>query len=257
MEVRFQRFAIMIFIGLILSFTCADAQCEGLMVSAAASLTDAFKEIGTAFEKQNPEVKVEYNFASSGTLATQIEQGAPVDVFASASETDMDRLQTKGLVIPQTRKAFAGNSLVVITHQSSHVTIRSLDDLKKDTIKLIAIGNPETTPGGRYAMQAFKAAHIDAANQSKLVYGSDIRQVRSYVAGNEVDAAVVFSTDSNVDNIKIAYHIPEKMHQKIVYPAAVVSDSKNPQLAKRFIDFLISRNGRKIMSSYGFKRAGK
>jgi molybdate transport system substrate-binding protein len=224
-----------------------------LTVSAAASLTDAFQKIGAEFEKRHPKVKIAYNFAASGALATQIELGAPVDVFASASDKDMDRLAGKHLLLPGTRKVFARNSLVVIVPKSSKLRVKKLADLKMDSIKRIATGNPETTPGGRYAMQALKAAGIADAIKDKLVYGADIRQARAYVVRNEVDAAIVFSTDAAIEGIRTACKIPDSLHEKITYPAAVLKASKDQSMAKDYLAFLQSRRGRAILASFGFQ----
>ncbi len=226
---------------------------EELTVSAAASLTDAFREVATAFEAKHDGTKVVYNFASSGTLASQIENGAPVDVFASASNTDVDRLQKKGLVLGETKKVFTRNSIVLIVPKDSDLDIKNLRDLRKDSVKRIAIGDPETTPGGRYAAQTFKTLGLTDALKSKLIYGSDIRQVRAYAMQGEVDAAIVFATDANVESIKVVYKIPERLHKKIEYPAAVVKDTKHLALAKDFINFLVSNDGKRILAKFGFK----
>ena len=223
-----------------------------LTVSAAASLTDAFQKIGAEFKRKNPNINIVYNFAASGALASQIEMGAPVDIFASASVKDMDRVENARLLIPGTRRVFARNSLVVITPKGSKVRIKKLVDLKSRLIKHIAIGDPETTPGGRYAMQALKAVGIASDIKERLVYSSDIRQARAYAMRSEVDAAIVFRTDAFIEGIHLAYRIPDSLHEKIIYPCAVLKDSKNQSSAKDYLSFVQSKRGRAILMSFGF-----
>ena len=234
----------------------ASADAVDLTISAAASLTDAFKEIGAAFQKHVAGVNVVFNFGSAGALATQIEQGAPVDVFAPASDSDMDRLQDKGLIVAGTRRLFAGNSMIVIVPSDSRLRIRSLADLRKDSVRHIAIGDPETMPGGRCAMQALTSLKLIAAVRDRLVYGNDIRQVRAYVMRGEVDAGFVFSTDAHAEGIRVACNVPDSAHEKIEYPAAVVKGARHPDSAKKFVDFLVSREAKRVLAKYGFKTPG-
>ena len=231
----------------------ASADAMDLTISAAASLTDVFKEIATAFQKHVAGVNVVFNFGSAGALATQIEQGAPVDVFASASDIGMDRLQDKGLIVSSTKRLFASNSIVLIVPSDSKLGIRRLADLRKDSVKRIAIGDPETTTGGRCAMQALTSLKLIAAVRDRLVYGNDIRQVRAYVMLQEADAGFVVSTDARAEGIKIACNVPYSAHKKIEYPAAVVKGARHPDTAKKFVDFLVSREAQRILAKYGFK----
>lgn len=235
---------------------CAPADAVDLTISAASSLTDAFKEIGAAFTRHVSGVNVVFNFGSSGALATQIEQGAPVDVFASASDSDMNRLRDKGLIISGARRLFAGNSIALIVPSDSSLGIKSLADLRKDSVRHIAIGDPETTPGGRYAMQALTSLKLIASVRDRLVYGNDIRQVRAYVMRGEVEAGFVFSTDARAEGIRIACNVPDSAHEKIEYPAAVVKGARHPDSAKKFVSFLVSREAKRVLAKYGFKTPG-
>jgi molybdate transport system substrate-binding protein len=238
---------------LVSSAAWADHPAEELMVSTAASLTDAFAEIGRSFEKAHPGTKVLFNFAASGALASQIERGAPVDVFASAAQADMDRLQRGGFVVAKTRTDFAANSLVVVVPDDSTITIRSLADLRKPEVKRVAIGHPETVPAGRYAMQALKSLGVADAIRDKLVFANDVRQARTYAVQKEVDAALVYSTDAKAKGIKVACRVPRKAHGRIAYPAAVMAQSKHRDTAELFVKYLTGKQSRGILAKYGFE----
>ena len=253
--------AVMMF-AFLLTFVTAHnvgAQQE-LTVSAAASLTNAFKEIGTSFEASQAnttKAKVLMNFASSGALMQQIAGGAPVDVFASAAQREMNELEKKGLVIVSTRRDFAANGIVLIKPASSKAALKGFEDLKNTGIKKIAIGNPASVPAGMYAQEALKYFKIYDDIKDKLIFGEHVRQVLDYVARGEVDAGVVFSTDAMVRSkeVTIVAPAPGKSHKKILYPVAVVKDSKKIDLSKSFIDFLVSPEGKRILAKYGFTAA--
>ncbi|MBF0298944.1 MAG: molybdate ABC transporter substrate-binding protein [Oligoflexia bacterium] len=224
-----------------------------LLASVAMSLKDVMNKIGEDFEKINPNTKVSFNFASSGQLRAQIENGAPVDIFAPASSTDMNFLFEKDLAIKNSKKDFAKNTLVLITHKSNNNDIHSIIDLQNAKIKKIAIGNPNTTPAGKYAKETFEYFKILANIKEKIIFAENVRHVLDYVSRNEVDAGIVFSTDAQVDkNVKVVFTIPDKVHQPIIYPIAIIKSSKNIELAKEFIQFVISEKGKKALKDYGF-----
>jgi len=253
--------AVMMF-AFLLTFVTAHnvgAQQE-LTVSAAASLTNAFKEIGTSFEASQAnttKAKVLMNFASSGALMQQIAGGAPVDVFASAAQREMNELEKKGLVIVSTRRDFAANGIVLIKPASSKAALKGFGDLKNAGIKKIAIGNPASVPAGMYAQEALKYFRIYDDIKDKLIFGEHVRQVLDYVARGEVDAGIVFSTDAMVRSkeVTVVAAAPDKSHKQILYPVAVVKDSKKVDLSKSFIDFLASPEGKRILAKYGFTAA--
>lgn len=223
-----------------------------LTVSAAASLTDAFKAIVNAFEKSYPNTHIDLNLASSGTLCAQIERGAPVDVYASASERFMNRLQKEKMIINSTRHDFARNSIVVI--QGKNVPkIHKLSQLLDKTIAHIAIGDPSHVPAGRYAKEALIHAGLWKKLQNKLVLGVTVRQVREYVAQGAVEAGIVFSSDALVPQVQVVIKIPSSYHSPICYPIAVVKGCKNIKLAREFISFVLSPEGQKILKRYGFR----
>ncbi|MGV8073138.1 MAG: molybdate ABC transporter substrate-binding protein [Syntrophobacteraceae bacterium] len=254
-------FTILIGIVMILTILPASALYAGphqeLTVSAAASLKNSFEEIGRLFESQRDGVKVSLNFASSGDLATQIMGGAPVDVFASAAEREMDNLEAKALTVPGTRCAFAQNSIVLAQPVKSPVKIGSFVDLKGTQVKLISIGNPATVPAGLYAEEALHYFGLWNDIKGKMVFGESVRQVLDYIAHGEVDAGIVFSTDARIrpNDLKVIASAPAGSHRPIIYPIAVVKESKQENLARDFIGFIVSEEGRKVLEKYGFKPA--
>ena len=242
--------------SLILSFCFIAAASAGqeLIVSAAASLTNAFGEIGKKFESANPGTKVILNFGASGALLQQIDMGAPVDVFASADQKTMDQAAEKGLIIFGARKDFAGNELVLIIPAGAGTPVKALQDLSAGGIGKIAMGNPETVPASRYAQEVLMNEGLWERLKSKLVFGESVRQVLDYVSRGEVDAGFVFATDAAVakDHVVVALEAPK--HKPITYPISVVASSKNKDLAGRFVDFVLSGEGRDILFAYGFKK---
>jgi molybdate transport system substrate-binding protein len=229
---------------------CASAQ--ELVVSAAASLTNAFKEMGAAFEQTHPGVKVVYNFAASGPLLQQIAQGAPADVFASADQESMDRAQQQNLIVAGTRTDFVANKLVLVTPADSTVVVKSLADLTKPEVKRIAVGNPASVPAGRYAKGALEAAKLWEPLQPKFVYADSVRQALAYVARAEAEAGFVYATDAGIekDKVRVAAEIPATA--RILYPIAQVAASRNPALAREFLAYVLSPAGQKQLAGFGF-----
>jgi molybdate transport system substrate-binding protein len=228
---------------------------QELTVSAAISLKNAFEEIGKLFEAEHKGVKVNFNFGASGDLVWQIEGGAPVDVFASAAQKDMDEAEKRGLILRNSRVNFAGNSVVLITPADSKIPIKTFQDLGLNQVEKIAAGNPKTVPAGRYAGEVFVHFKMLPAIKKKLVYAEHVRQVLDYVVRGEVDAGVVYLTDAIVKakDIRIVATAPEDSHKPIIYPAAVVMGSNKKILAKAFISLLISEEGKKVLERHGFK----
>jgi molybdate transport system substrate-binding protein len=231
------------------------ADQQELTVSAAISLKNAFEEIGKLFEAEHKGAKVNFNFGASGDLVRQIEGGAPVDVFASAAQKDMDEAEKKGLVVPNSRINFAGNTVVLITPAGSKIPIKTFQDLGLNQVGKIATGNPKTVPAGRYAEEVFVHFKMLPAIKEKLVYAEHVRQVLDYVARGEVDAGVVYSTDAMVKakDIRIVAIAPEDSHKPVIYPAAVVKGTSKEIPAKAFVSLLISEEGKKVLEKYGFK----
>ncbi len=227
---------------------------ESLTVSAAMSLKNAFVDIGRVFEAKHRGVKVYFNFAGSGTLSRQIESGAPVDVFASASVRYMDEVEGKGFIIESSRRNFAGNSIVLIVPSTSMVRISSLRGLLNEGIRRIAIGNPRTVPAGEYSEEVLKHLELRDKLRDKLIFAGNVRQVLDYVARGEVDAGMVYASDAGTrpDEVKIAAEVPAESHRPVLYTAAVVRGTGNKALAGEFIEMVTSGKGQKILSDYGF-----
>jgi molybdate transport system substrate-binding protein len=245
--------ALLCFLALFASSVRAASADRELIVSAAASLTNAFGEIGKKFEAADPGVKVVFNFAASGNLLQQIDKGAPVDVFASADEKTMDQAGEKGLVLPDTRRDFARNELVLIVPLNAKIPIAAIRDLGQKEVGKIALGNPETVPAGRYAREALTNDGIWQELAPKFIFGDSVRQVLDYVSRDEVDAGFVFSTDAAVARDKVKVALEAKNHKPIVYPVALVSTTKKKDLAERFVSFVRGGEGRAILVKYGFE----
>ncbi|WP_037585250.1 molybdate ABC transporter substrate-binding protein [Stenoxybacter acetivorans] len=225
-----------------------------IVVSAAASLTNAFKDIAKAYEQQYPQDTVHLNFGGSGILLRQIENGAPADVFASADTLTMDLAQQKNLIMPQHRQVFAGNELVLIVPKNSNVVLRQLSDLQQQAIGRIAIANPDTAPAGHYAQLVLTQAGLWQALQPKFIKAQDVRQALNYVARDETDAGLVFATDAKQmqNTVKTSLNLP--VPTAIVYPIAAVNHNQPPKdAALRFIRFVLSAPAQNILTQYGFK----
>ena len=227
---------------------------QPLTVSAAASLTDAFKEIGAKFEAAKPGTTVRFNFAASGVLLQQIAQGAPVDVFASADQETMKRGVDQKLVDPETRRDFAANSLVVIVPAQGGVPVMTLADLAGPQVKRIAVGKTATVPVGRYTRQVLDAAHLWAPLEPKFVQADSVRQVLDYVARGEVEAGFVYRTDAALMAERVKVVLTPAGTMPVTYPVAVVSDSRQKPLAGEFADYLRSPPAQEVLVRFGFAR---
>ncbi len=228
------------------------AAAQQLTVSAAASLTDAFKEIGPRFEASKPGVTLRFNFAASGALVQQIAQGAPVDVFASADQQTLQRGIDQKFIDADTRRDFAANSLVLVVPAQDSPPVASLADLAGPGVRRIAIGKPTTVPVGRYTQQALEAAGLWAPLQPRLVLGDSVRQVLDYVSRGEVEAGFVYRTDATLLAGKVKVVQAVQGHSPVRYPVAVVSDSRHKALARDFIAYLLGPEAQAILARYGF-----
>jgi molybdate transport system substrate-binding protein len=226
------------------------------MISAAASLQDALNAIADLYRQQQPHIQLTYNFGSSGSLRYQIEQGAPVDIYISAAQKYMDALQSQGLLLPGTRKDLLKNEMVLIT-ATSNFDISGFTQLKSDRVQKIAIGAPESVPAGAYAKEVLEFLRLYQALESKFIFAKDVRQVLAYVETGNVDAGMVYRTDANISNrVKIIEIAPEDTHSPIAYPVAIIRESKNPEAAQEFVQFLFSQPAQEIFKKYGFMNGG-
>jgi molybdate transport system substrate-binding protein len=225
---------------------------QPLTVSAAASLTDAFRAIGPTFEAAHPGVSLRFNFAASGVLIQQIVQGAPVDVFASADQEAMDRGVAQKVVDAATRRDFAANAVVLIVPAQGGPAIGSLADLTRAEVRRIAVGKTASVPVGRYTRQVLDSAGLWAALEPKFVQADSVRQVLDYVARGETDAGFVYRTDAARMADKVRIVLTAAGHAPVRYPAAVVGETRRPALAKAFVDFLASPAAQDVLGRYGF-----
>lgn len=226
-----------------------------LTVSAAASLQDVMKAIKPLYEEAYPDREIVYNFASSGSLQRQIEQGAPVDVFISAAVDKMDALAEKDLIITETRRDLLKNQMVLVIQEGNkaRINITDFEDLNTEKVNLIALGEPESVPAGRYAQDVLNSFNIADKVNAKAVYGKDVRQVLNYVATGNVEAGIVYRTDAQVsDNVEIIATAPEDSHSPVIYPIAVIKDSDTPETSKELIQFLTTEEAQVVFEDYGF-----
>ncbi len=233
--------------------TPAAAESETITVSAAASLTEAFTDIAAQYETENPGTDVSLNFGGSGNLRTQIEGGAPVDVFASADESQMDTLANKSLIENSTREDFAQNSLVLIVPANSTLNITNITDLTDPKVERIATGNPETVPIGKYTRLALNETGLWNQTEKKMIFAEDVKQVLTYVERGEVDAGFVYMTDAKTaepGTIEIVTNV--SVSTPVTYPIAVVSSSENKEEAQEFVDLVTGEEGQEILNKYGF-----
>ncbi len=230
------------------------AQAADLVVSAAASLQNAFVEIGKDFEKASAGTRVLFNFGASGQLVQQISRGAPADVLATADQDSMDRAQKQRLVVLDTRVNFVSNTLTVIVPAGSPTAIRSLADLSAPAVKRIGLGTPESVPAGRYAKEALELAGSWESLKEKYVYGQNVRQVLDYVARGEVDAGFVYVTDAALMKDKVNVVAAAPVKNPIVYPIAAVKGSGSEKLARAFVRYVRSDAAQAVLEKYGFGR---
>ncbi|KAM3092364.1 molybdate ABC transporter substrate-binding protein [Phormidesmis sp. 146-35] len=223
-----------------------------LIVSAAASLADALKELDPIYQQSRSNVGVRYNFGSSGALQQQIENGAPADVFISAAVRQMDALQQKNLLTSNTRRNLLTNRLVLVV-PSNRSSVTDLKSLTHVRVKRIAIGDPRSVPAGQYAQEALTKAGIWNQLKSKYVLANNVRQVLQFVEAGNADAGLVYLTDARTTNkVKIAQTIPASLHSPIVYPIAVLKNSRDQTASKSFVDFLFGNQAKQVFQKYGF-----
>jgi len=230
----------------------APAKETEIVVAAAASLTDVLTELILLYRESKPGVRVTATFGSSGSLARQIDQGAPIDVFFPASARHMDLLAASGRIDAATRRDIAGNELVLVV-PSGRDGIVSFADLGTGKARLIAMGEPGSVPAGIYAGQVFDYLGITGATRGKCVFAKDVRQVLAYVEAGEVDAGIVYATDAaQSTKARVVAKAPTGSHEPIVYPAAVVSGSERSDAARDFVNWLAGPDAREVLARSGF-----
>ena len=247
--------------ALFLTPVCALSCCRTehrtvLMVSAAASLTDAVEEIEAAYHREHPEIVLRNNFGASGTLAQEIEHGAPVDVFLSAAAKPMDDLEARGLIIKESRRDLLHNALVLIAPPESQ--LHGFQQLADKSVRTIALGDPGNVPAGLYGRQVLSSLHLLDVVRSRLVLAEDVRQVLAYVATGNADAGIVYATDALTSGrVRVVATAPEGTHDPIVYPEAAILNGRNDVAARAFVEYLNAPVAKAIFVKHGFTIASQ
>lgn len=250
-----KMYHILVVFGLVfLLMGCQGGEAAGsdtLTVSAASSLTVAFEEIGEAFTQEHG-TTIAFNFASSGQLAQQIEEGAPVDVFASANVDYVDELAAQDLIVPDSQHVYARGRLTVWTQSGSQVGVTRIEQLTEPAVKTIAIANPAVAPYGRAAREALQAAGIWEAVQDKLVIGDNVRQAFQYGETGNVDV-VLAPLSLSVQSDGRWELVPADMHAPIDHALAIVHTAPNPDGARAFVAFLMGPTGHALLEKHGLE----
>lgn len=236
----------------ILGLAASLAHAAELTVLAAASLSDSLKELQPAFTAETGHT-LRFNFAASGALARQVKEGAPADVFISADELRVDQLQKAGLLKPESRRILLSNTLVVAVPADGGASLPDLTSLRSPDIRRIAIGDPATVPAGTYTRQLLESKGLWSALMEKYIPVDSVRASLAAVEAGNADVAFVYRTDALISKkVKIAFEVPASDGLKIVYPAAVVSDSKAPEAAEAFLAWLEKPAAQQVFARYGF-----
>ena len=212
------------------------------MVSAAASVQDAMRELATSAK-----IRVVFNFGASGMLAQQIQQGAPADIFLSAAPKPMDTLAAAGLIVEDTRRDLMRNRIVLIAPPDGGP--RAFSEL--GSAKLIAMGEPVSVPAGEYGRQVLTTMGLWDRVQTKLAFAKDVRQVLAYVENGDADAGIVYATDVS-EKVRVVETAPESSHEPVVYPIAVLKQSRHPEAARAFVELLAGPEGRASFARHRF-----
>lgn len=231
-----------------------------LTVFAAASMTESLNELKDIFEKDNADIKLSYNFDSSGTLKTQIEEGADCDVFISAAKKQMNELEgldkgKESLIDSDSRFDLLENEVTLAVKEDSDKDISSFDDLNTDKVSSIALGNSDV-PVGQYSEELLTNLGIWEDIQDKVIFGSNVKEVTTWVSEDVVDCGIIYSTDANTAGLKIVDRVDSsKFENRIIYPAALTKNSKNKEAGEKFLEFLQTDKAQEVFEKYGFKKA--
>jgi molybdate transport system substrate-binding protein len=246
------KYLIAVFLLLALLSLTLTVHATEITVFAAASLTDSLKQIAATYEKTSGD-KIVFNFGASSTLARQIEEGAPADIFFSADEAKMDGLQKKNLIDAATRKSRLGNLLVVVVPDDSRLEIKSAAGLTNAAVKKIALADTRAVPAGVYAKAWLEKQQVWPAIEPRVVPTENVRGALAAVESGDVEAGVVYKTDAGISRkVKVAYEVPAADAPKISYPMALVTDSKHADAAKKFLDYLASEEAGQTFRQFGF-----
>lgn len=235
---------------------------KDLTVFAAASMTESLTEVKAEFEKENPDLNLIFNFDSSGTLKSQIAEGARCDVFISAASKQMDELDPTSdkwdsdvEIDSDSRLDLLENEVTLAIKEDSKKDIKSFEDLNSDLVETIALGNADV-PVGQYSESILKNMGIWDDIQNKVSFASNVKEVTSWISEGAVDCGIIYSTDAKASSLKIvAKADPSLQDKKVIYPAAILKDSPNRDDAYKFLSFLNGDKASEIFEKYGFKKA--
>lgn len=224
-----------------------------ITILAAASLTEVTEKLAEEYKKIAPEIKLTFSYGSSGTLQTQIEEGAPADLFISAASKQMDALQEKGLLADDTRMNVLYNKLVLITPNGITLPTNNFEVVSEDDVKLVALGDPESVPAGQYAKESLEFLGIWEKIEGKCNFATDVKQVLTWIETKEADCGFVYQSDAtNNDKVTIVCAAPEGSHKDIIYPAAILKNSTKQVETKDFLEFLSTQAAKDIFEEFGF-----
>lgn len=222
-------------------------------VSAAMGLKEALLDIQKEYEQAHPNVKIVYNFAAAGVLATQIDNGAKCDVFISASMKQINDLKAVKLIDSVDVKNIVGDRLVLVVQKGNPLGLKTFNDLARVDVKKIGFGEINTMPAGQYGKECLENMGIWNIVEPKIVMGRNVREVVAYVESGDADAAVAFSTvAAHIKNVEIAASSPSGTHKPVIFPGAIINTTKNKVEASKFLDYLKEKQASAIFSSYGF-----
>jgi len=240
--------------GLVLAWCVSLQPAVGaeINVFAAASLTDVMKEIARVYEAQGGD-KLVFNFAGSNALARQIKEGAPADVFCSADEAQMSGLEKAGLIADGSRGSVVSNTLVVVAPKDSAITSLTPQNLARPQIKRLALADTKTVPAGVYSKEYLKKLGLWKEVEPKVIPTENVRAALAAVESGNVDAGIVYKTDAAISKaVKVVFEVPAREGPDISYPIAVVRESRNPEAAKKFVDYLKSEEALTVFRRHGF-----
>lgn len=239
-------------LGLLLLALGAPASAATVTVFAAASLTDSLKEIAAGYEKKSGD-KIVFNFAASGLLARQIEEGAPADIFFSADEAKASALEAKGLLVKNTRRSRLSNTLVIVTTLDSSLDLRSAEGLLDPRIKRLAVGEPRTVPAGTYAREYLAKLGLWQRLEGKVIPMDNVRSVLAVVEAGNAEAGIVYRTDAALSRkVKNAFEAPAADGPRISYPMALLKEARQPREARKFLDHLSGGEAGQVFARFGF-----
>lgn len=231
------------------------ASNEPLLVAAAANVQSAFAEIGQKFTEQTGQ-PVEFSFGSSGNLATQIENGAPFDIFVAANVGFVDRLNEQGLIFSETQQLYGRGRIVLAVNRQAGVQATSLEDLLDPAITWVAIANPELAPYGQAAKEAMQNSGIWEEIQPKLVFAENIAQTLQFVQTGDAPVGIVAL--ANAETPEITYTLlPAELHNPLNQAMAVIKATPNEAVARAFLEFVTSPQGQTILEKYGYEPASE